>query len=72
MCCTPEKHCDREIVVPIPSAGRRDDCLAERDWPAVTFWTLESSDEMECSIRSGNFASGSFATKRRSDQHRHE
>ena len=26
-------------MVPIPSASKRDECLAERDWPAVTSWT---------------------------------
>ena len=26
-------------MVPIPSASKRDDGLAERDWPAVTYWT---------------------------------
>ena len=37
--CAPEKYRKREIVVPIPSAGKRDGRLAERDWPAVTFWS---------------------------------
>jgi hypothetical protein len=39
--CTgaPEKHRERKIMVPIPSASKRDDCLAELDWPAMTFWT---------------------------------
>ena len=32
-------------MVPIPSASKRDECLAERDWPAVTSWIAESSDE---------------------------
>ncbi len=36
---TPEKYREPEIVVPIPSAGKRDDGLAGRDWPPVTFWT---------------------------------
>jgi hypothetical protein len=59
-------------MVPIPSASKRDDGLAERDWRSVTSWTPESSDEVECSFRSSNFAGSNFATKRRSDQHRHE
>ena len=33
------KYREPEIMVPIPSASKRDECLAERDWPAVTFWT---------------------------------
>jgi hypothetical protein len=37
--CAPEKYREPEIVVPIPSTIKRDDCLAERDWPAVTLWT---------------------------------
>ncbi|MGB8639105.1 MAG: HdeA/HdeB family chaperone, partial [Pseudolabrys sp.] len=30
---------EAEILVPVPSASKRDECLAERDWPAVTFLT---------------------------------
>ena len=35
----PEEYREPEIVVPIPSADKRDDGLAERNWPMVTFWT---------------------------------
>src|SRR4029077_11033200 len=28
-----------EILVPVPPAGKRDERLAERDWPAVRFLT---------------------------------
>ena len=34
-----EKYRERKIVVSIPSASKRFECLADRDWPAVTFWT---------------------------------
>jgi signal transduction histidine kinase len=46
--------------------------IRDNGWPPVISWTLESSDEMECSFCSSNFAGSSFATKCRSDQHRHE
>ena len=34
----PDKHRELESVVPIPSARRRDGCVAEGDWPAVKCW----------------------------------
>ena len=32
----PKKYGEHKIVVRIPSTRKRDDCLAERDWPAMT------------------------------------
>src|SRR5262245_63759046 len=69
---TREKYREAKIVVPIPSANKRDDCPAERDWPAVTFWTPEKSHEVECSSLSNDFAGGHFAAKCGSDQRGYE
>ena len=41
--CASEKYRELQIVVPIPSASKRNGGLAERDRPAVTFWTLEKA-----------------------------
>ena len=38
-----KKYRELQIVVPIPSASKRNGGLAERDRPAVTFWTLEKA-----------------------------
>ena len=72
LACAREKYREPEIVVPIASARKRDDGLAERDWPAVTFWIPEKSDEMECFFRSSDFAGGRFAARCSSDQRRYE
>ena len=39
MCLYTRKTSRSSIVVPIPSASKCDECLAEHDWPAVTSWT---------------------------------
>ena len=55
-------------MVPVPSARKRDECLAERDWPAVIFFDLpEKSHEVDCCFGSSDIVGGRFAAKCGSD-----
>ena len=55
-------------MVPIRPQASVMDALTERDWPAVTIWTREKSDEMECRFVAATLLVSRFAAKYRSDQ----